>query len=138
MKQNNVDNFLSYLNQHLSIRFTMETENDNKITSLDSLVTREPDGKLHTSVYRKPTHTDQYLMYDTHHPQSVKRGIVKCLHDRAERIITKPQEQPRRRNINPQFLLPMATLHLACNPNNINRDNGAEIPEAWMLTVRKH
>ena len=90
MKQNNVDNFLSYLNQHLSIRFTMETENDNKITSLDSLVTREPDGKLHTSVYRKPTHTDQYLMYDTHHPQSVKRGIVKCLHDRAERIITKP------------------------------------------------
>ena len=68
----------------------METENDNKITSLDSLVTREPDGKLHTSVYRKPTHTDQYLMYDTHHPQSVKRGIVKCLHDRAERIITKP------------------------------------------------
>ena len=90
MKQNNVDNFLSYLNQHLSIRFTMETENDNKITSLDSLVTREPDGKLHTSVYRKPTHTDQYLMYDTHHPKSIKRGIVKCLHDRAERIITKP------------------------------------------------
>ena len=91
MKQNNVDNFLSHLHQqHLSIRFTMETENDNKITSLDTLVTREPDGKLHTSVYRKPTHTDQYLMYDTHHPQSVKRGIVKCLHDRAERIITKP------------------------------------------------
>ena len=27
-------------------------------------------------------HTDQYLAYDSHHPQSVKRGIVKCLYDR--------------------------------------------------------
>ena len=38
----------------------------------------------------KPTHTDQYLAYDLHHPQSVKHGIVKCLHDRAKRLMTKP------------------------------------------------
>ena len=43
-----------------------------------------------SSVYRKPTHTDQYLAYDSHHPQSVKRGIVKCLYDRAKRLVTKP------------------------------------------------
>ena len=36
----------------------METENNNKIAFLDTLVTREPDGKLLASVYRKPTHTD--------------------------------------------------------------------------------
>ena len=91
MKQHNADNFRSHLNQqHPSIRFTMETENNNKAAFLDTLVTREPDGKLVTSVYRKPTHTDQYLAYDSHHPQSVKRGIVKCLHGRAKRIITKP------------------------------------------------
>ena len=23
-------------------------------------------------------------------------------------------------------------------PNNINRDSGIEIPEAWMLTIKKH
>ena len=40
--------------------------------------------------YRKPTHTDQYLAYDSHHPQSVKRGIVKCLYERAKRLVTKP------------------------------------------------
>ena len=91
MKQHNADNFRSHLNQqHPSIRFTMETENNNKTAFLDTLVTREPDGKLVSSVYRKPTHTDQYLAYDSHHPQSVKRGIVKCLHGRAKRIITKP------------------------------------------------
>ena len=90
-EQNKVDIFLNHLNQqHPSIRFTMETENDNRIAFLDSLVTREPEGKLHISVYRKPTHTDQYLAYDSHHPQAIKRGIVKCLHDRAKRIITKP------------------------------------------------
>ena len=68
----------------------MEIENNNKIAFLDTSVYREPDGRLTTSVYRKPTHTDQYLAYDSHHPQSVKRGIVKCLYDRAKRLVTKP------------------------------------------------
>ena len=36
------------------------------------------------------THTDQYLAYDPHHPQSVKRGIVKSLYERAKRLVTKP------------------------------------------------
>ena len=76
-----VDNLLQ---QHPSIHFT------NKIALLYSLVTREPDGRLYTSVYRKLTHTNQYLVYDSHHPQSVKWGIVKYLLDRAKRIITEP------------------------------------------------
>ena len=68
----------------------METEKESKIAFLDTSVSREPDGHLTTSVYRKPTHTDQYLAYDSHHPQSVKRGIIKCLYDRAKRLVTKP------------------------------------------------
>ena len=86
-----VDDLLQHLNnQQPSIRFTMETEKDNKLAFLDTAVLREPDGRLTTSVYRKPTHTDQYLAYDSHHPQSVKRGIVKCLYERAKRLVTKP------------------------------------------------
>ena len=38
----------------------------------------------------KPTHTDQYLSYDSHHPQSVKSSVVKCLYDRSINVITKP------------------------------------------------
>ena len=68
----------------------METENDYKLAFLDTAVSRETDGRLTTSVYRKPTHTDQYLAYDSHHPQSVQRGIVKCLYERAKRLVTKP------------------------------------------------
>ncbi|XP_072179174.1 uncharacterized protein [Diadema setosum] len=40
--------------------------------------------------FRKPTYTDQYLAYDSHHPKSVKRGVVKCLCERASRIVSKP------------------------------------------------
>ena len=68
----------------------METENDSKMAFLDASVSREPDGHLTTSVYRKPTHTDQYFAYDSHHPKLVKRGIVECLYDRAKRLVTKP------------------------------------------------
>ena len=76
----NVDSFLPHLNnQQPSIHFTMETENDYKLAFLDTAVSREADGRLTTSVYKKPMHTDQYLAYDSQHPQLVKRGIVKCL-----------------------------------------------------------
>ena len=77
-----VDGFLQHLNnQQPTIRFTMEIEKDNTIPFLDTSVSRDSNDLLTTTVYRKPTHTDQYLAYDSHHPQSVKRGIVKCLYD---------------------------------------------------------
>ena len=68
----------------------METKNDSKVAFLDVSVSREPDGRLTTSVHKKPTHTDQYLANDSHHPQSVKRSIEKCLYDRAKRLVTEP------------------------------------------------
>ena len=70
--------------------FTMKIEKDNTIPFLDTSVSRDSNGLLTTTVYRIPTHTDQYLAYDSHHPQSVKRGIVKCLYDRAKHLTSKP------------------------------------------------
>ena len=29
-------------------------------------------------------------------------------------------------------------IHIRLHPNNINRDCGIEIPEAWMPTIKKH
>ena len=81
--------FLQHLNsQQLLIPFTVEIENGSTIALLGTSVYRETDGLLTTSVYWKPTHTDQ--TYDSHHPQSVKRGMVKCLYDRAKPFVTKP------------------------------------------------
>ena len=89
--QASVDGLLAHLNnQQPTIRFTMEAEKDGKIAFLDTLMHRESDGRLTTTVYRKATHTDQYLAYNSHHPRSVKRGVVKCLYDRAHHIVTQP------------------------------------------------
>ena len=61
LDRESVDSFLQHLNnQQPSIRFTMETESDSRLAFLDTAVSREPDGRLTTSVYRKPTHTDRY------------------------------------------------------------------------------
>ncbi len=41
---------------------------------------------LTSTVYRKPTHTDRYLHFKFHHPNHVKREIVRCLYQRARRV----------------------------------------------------
>ena len=57
LSRGKVDIFLQHLNgQQPTIRFTMGTETNNTIPFLDTLVTRDSDGYLSISVYRKPTH----------------------------------------------------------------------------------
>ena len=72
LDRGSIDSFLQHPNnQEPSIRFTMKTESDSKLAFLDTTVSREPDGRLTISVYRKPTDTDQYLAYDSHHAPSI-------------------------------------------------------------------
>ena len=62
LDRENVNDFLQHLNnQQPSIRFTMETEKDKKFAFLETAVSREPDGCLTISVYRKPTHTHRSI-----------------------------------------------------------------------------
>ena len=77
----------------------METEKDNKIVFLHLSVTREPYRRLTTSVYRKPTQTNQYSAHDSHHPQSVRRSIVKCLYDRTKRLAKKTSVIKEKRHL---------------------------------------
>ena len=83
MKKGDVDGLLNHLNSiRPSIKFTMELEEDGSIPFLDTRVTRKVEGKLDITVYRKPTHTDRYLHFSSH-PTHVKKGLVRCLYDRA-------------------------------------------------------
>ena len=41
---------------------------------------------MKTSIYRKPTHTDQYLHFESYHHPRIKSGIMICLRTRAERV----------------------------------------------------
>ena len=68
-----------------SIQFTMEKEQNNKLPFLDVLVTRTEQG-FRSSVYCKLTFTGQYLNFNSRHPYTVKKGIVRCLQHRAKAI----------------------------------------------------
>lgn len=95
------------------IKIKFIDNNTNTIPFLDMSVTRDSHSLLTTSLYRKPTHTGQYLACDSHHPQSVKRAIVKCWHDRAKHLLRKPSElSRRRRNTCHHFLFLMDILLL--------------------------
>jgi hypothetical protein len=60
-------------------------------------VHRTVEGKLETDVYRKPTHTDKYFSYDSHHPVSHKRSVAKTLLQRAESLPSNSDSQANER-----------------------------------------
>ena len=63
----------------------MELEKERQLPFLNVLVKRTQYG-LTTSVYRKPTHTDRYLNFKSHHHPKMKVGIIKCLAHRAREV----------------------------------------------------
>jgi hypothetical protein len=84
--QPKLDSWLESLNNiSPSIRLTMEKEINNKLPFLDVCVERIGN-TLSTSVFRKSTHTGQYLNFNSNHPKHVKIGIAKCLFSRAGKI----------------------------------------------------
>ena len=46
---------------------------------LNTLTHKKPDGSIKVTIFRKPTHTDQYLDMDSHHPQQHKLGVIRPL-----------------------------------------------------------
>ena len=67
-----------------SIQFTLEREKDRHLPFLDLNVSRGIQGNLETSVYRKPTHTDKYLAFDSHHRICHKKSVGKTLLRKAD------------------------------------------------------
>ena len=68
-----------------SIQFTMENKNEKSVAFLDVKVTRTNRG-FSTGIYEKPTSTGRYVNFNSHHPTSIKRGLIKCLFDRIHVI----------------------------------------------------
>ncbi|CAF1179846.1 unnamed protein product [Adineta steineri] len=87
-----IDDFHSRINKwHPNLRFTLEVESNisYSISFLDVLVTHNED-KLVTSLYRKPTHTGLYMLWDSNQNRRYKIGLIKTLVIRIYRICSTP------------------------------------------------
>ena len=76
MKRDYIQAFLDHLNnQHQRIKFTIEYEENNQMPFLDTLICVEEDRTITTKVYRKQTHTNQYLHFKSNHHTRQKIGM---------------------------------------------------------------
>jgi hypothetical protein len=66
---------------HPNIKFTTETESNNKIHYLDITIHRTPTNWV-TSIYRKPTFTDTIIPYSSNHPTQHKYAAIRFLYNR--------------------------------------------------------
>ena len=92
-KEDQNQHFLEHINSvNPTIRFTVK---DNKeigtIPFLDTMVKPEADNALPIAVYRKPTHTGQYLQWDSHHHLLAKYNVINTLAHSTKSVCNKPE-----------------------------------------------
>ena len=91
-KEVHKQNFLECINSvDPTIKFTVkDSKEDGAIPFLDTFVKPEANGRLSITVYRKPTHTDQYLQSDSHHHLSSKDSVINTFSQWAKTVCKKP------------------------------------------------
>ena len=109
----NRDSFLQHLNSiHPKIKFTCEeVREDGSMPFLDILVTQEEDGSLKTSVFRKTTHTDLYLQWDSHHTIPSKYSVAGTLYHRASTVCSTPNCCRKKKNTSSKLSQDANTPH---------------------------
>ena len=98
---------------------TEDAKADGSIPFLDTVVMPQPDNSLLTSVYRKSTHTDLYLNWNSHHHLSAKFSVINTLKYRVKTIcsnnqLLKEEEDPLNRALRrckyPEWALSRANI----------------------------
>ena len=68
-----------------------DNKEDGSLPFLDTIVKTEADGGLSITVYRKPTHTDQYLQCDSHHNLPAKFSVLTPSPIGAKTVCSNPE-----------------------------------------------
>ena len=98
IRKSNLHDFFQQINSlHPKTKFTMETEQNSQIPFLDTLIQRNSDNNISVRVYRKPTHTDQYLKFTSQHPARAKKSESRhCSTEQRTSIATLPTKKKKK------------------------------------------
>lgn len=100
LKKDRVTPLLDHLNMlDENIKFTTENEEEGRLPFLDVSVQRNGN-QLRTGVFRKKTHTNRVLSFNSYHPVSAKKAVVLSLFDRIETHFAKNDEEGREKERN--------------------------------------
>ena len=118
-QQSSKQTFLDHINSiDPTVKFTAEgTQGNGAIPFLDILITPQTDNSLSISVYHKPTHTDQYLQWDSHHCLAAKYSVIGTLTHRAKTIkqaLMEPKDQDPM-DKESRFIYSYQCNHIACD-----------------------
>ena len=128
-----VQEFTDHINSiDPDIKFTIEKEESGSLAFLDTNTIRQSDGTLKATVYRKPTHTDQYLDFKSAHPEEHKLGVIRTLHQRAEVVTTDPDDlKLEKSHVNKALKIcnyPRWAINKVAKSLNKNKDNKKKQP----------
>ena len=113
LNKDHINDFHTHLNSICShIQFTVEKEHNFFLPFLDVLVKRSSrngsittHSLLSTTIYRKPTHTNRYLHYTSHHSEHQKLTVTKTLLSRVNTHMTdNTQKHSELQNIHSSIL----------------------------------
>jgi len=99
IKKGQVRNLIDHINTTDptgNIKFTYEEEEDKQIPFLDTLLVRREDRSVKLLVYRKKSHTDQYLNCSSRHPLNHKVAAIRTLLERCYSILTEESGQKKK------------------------------------------
>ena len=99
--------FLQYINSidpHIQLN-TEHLKDDGSISFPGTLVSLGPSNTLITSVYRKPTHTGQYLQWDSNQTSPAKYSVYITLAHRTRVVCTSQSGLKQEENHIKQALL---------------------------------
>ena len=71
---------------------TPTVKKERCLAFLDTVTVLDEERNIKTRVYRKNTHTDQYLNFMSNHPLEHKIGVVRTLMNRAEAVVSDQED----------------------------------------------
>ena len=90
-RKDQVNKLLEHLNSiDPHMKFTIEVPGTDGLPFLDTL-TKPTSNSIEPTVYKKSTHTDRYLDYNSNHPISAKLSVIHTLIHRAKQVCSTPE-----------------------------------------------